>query len=218
MAITFAQSAKAIAATTASKDFSACNGTGLFVACIGIFDNATFSDSSSNTWTEASFGLTDGASGGSIKTMYCVNPTATSSHTFSYSGSFYSMAVLGFANVLGLDAGKETETNGPTATQPGSLTPSVDNCVFVAGYSGDVVTPSINGSFSGTEVFNNYGAGVNYSSAIAYFIQGTAAAQNPTWTPTSGGGGCTMLVFKPSAGGGGGTVLKPFGFTLMGIQ
>jgi len=219
MAITFAQSAKKINATTDAADFSGCNATGLIVGIVGCFDGTTFSDSTgSNTWTAAT-SRADGASGGSLKTFYCVHPSATGSQTFSWNGSFYSIVVLGFANVDSFDAGKESGANGDTQ-QPGSLTPTNDGTsLFVTGYGGgSIVTAAINSPFSGTVVSNDFQSGVNYSSAGAYFIQGASGAQNPTWSDASGTGAVEMLVFAPGAGGGGGAVVQPFGFTLTGIQ
>ena len=217
MAITFVNSAKKINATTTAADFSGANATGLFVAFVGTFDGTTLTDSSSNVWTTATK-RTDAASGGSLNTFYCVHPTATGSHTFSWNGSFYSMVVFGFANVDSFDTGKESGANGDSS-QPGSLTPTNDGTsLFVAGYGGgSIVTASVNAPFSGTEVSSDFQSGVNYSSAGAYFIQGAAGAQNPTWSDASGTGATEMLVFAPGAGGGG-AVVTPSPFTLMGIQ
>jgi hypothetical protein len=202
VAITFVQSAKKIAATTDAANFSGCNATGLFVVIIGGFDVATLSDSSSNTWT-AGTTFTDAGSGGFTKMYYVVNPTATSSHTFSFSGSFYSIVVFGFANVSAFD--QATGANGDV-DQPGSLTPGTDGTsLFVTGVGGNRTGQSINSPFSGTVVQNDYAAGVNYGSAGAYYIQSSAGAQNPTWSDSSGTSGCAMMTFTPAAGGAGDT-------------
>lgn len=198
--ITLVNTTKKIAATTDPVDFAGCHLTGAFVALVGIFDAATFSDSSGNSWTlDGTYGALGGGAGGTFRTYYCVHPTATGSHTFSYGGGFYSIVVFGFANIDAFD--QMVGAAGPVV-QPGSLTPTVDgSSLFVAGYGGgDIVTATVDSPFGGTEVSNDYGAAVNYSSAGSYFIQGASGAQNPTWSKASGSGAASLLVFKATVG------------------
>lgn len=204
----FAASTHKAAATTDATNFAACNSaTGLFVALVGIFDAATFSDSSSNTWTGLYTNVA-GSSGGTFQMYYCLGPTATSSHTFSYSGSFYSITVFGFTGIDSFDTSNATGASN----QPGSVTPSPNhgNSLLVTGYGGGSATsPTVDSPFGGTEVWQDYSVGVNYGSAGAYEIQTSVNSRNPTWSP-SASGGATIAVFNGTAAGGGGPVIPVF--------
>lgn len=186
-------------------------GASFLVLAVGWYVGGTapsVSDSKSNTWvplTQQSFG---GVS--SSRLYYSIAPTVGSGHTFTASGSssYSSICVLAFS---GSHASPYDQENGSGATsstiQAGSLTPSEDNCLVVAGVcpsdgSGNI---SINGGFTEYDIIwvigNNEGCG------IGYLIQTTAAAANPTWTmDASSAVTATIATFKAAAGGGGGGV------------
>jgi len=211
MPISFERSDKSIASSITAKDYSALGTTGLIVAYVATSAAGTFADNSTNTWAQD---VNVNAGGGcSFFTFYCVNPTVTSSMDFTYAGgSFYSIVTMGFKVVSAFDV--HSSANAPGGFSPGSLTPTAPNdgtSLFVCGLAGNITIPTIDSSFTRAN-FNDYGAGVNFSSAGAYFIQVASGSKNPTWTPTTGDGGTAMQVFAPGAGGGGGATDLRLGF------
>lgn len=167
----------------------------------------TLSDSKSNTWT--SLTAYDDAAGlgtARVRLYYAANPTVGTGHTFTYTGSgiYASIGVVaysGAATTSPLDTGKDSGSAAVgTSLQPGSLTPSEDNCVVVGGFSFDNAdTLSINGGFTihaqaVKSAANWFGGG------IASLIQTTAAAANPQWSLTNSTTLATALaVFKSGA-------------------
>ena len=121
-----------------------------------------------------------------------VGVNATSQHftAFVYwavSGSITSGAVLDVQN-----------GNNSGATQPGSITPSLNGSLIIAGIAdensgGD----SVNDGFS-TPLQAPLVGGQNYGVASAYLVQTTAAAINPTWTSTGGLTSNVIAAFKPA--------------------
>ena len=63
-------------------------------------------------------------------------------------------------------------------------------------YAGEA--PSVDSGFAADSVV--WAPGVTYGGGIAYLVQATAAAVNPTWTPVavSGNAAATMASFKPA--------------------
>jgi hypothetical protein len=85
------------------------------------------------------------------------------------------------ASPLDQQAGTSAGASGATV-QPGSVTPTVDGEVLVAGYSGYFAdVSSIDSSFTITDQFSSSG-GHHLTTAAAYKIQTAASAENPTWT------------------------------------
>lgn len=149
---------------------------------------ATLTDSKSNTWTALT--LYAGANGAG-RMYYCKNPVVGTGHTFTLTddgggADYNAVAVAAFSgtNTAENADGDNGATNASTATlQPGSITPSLDNSVVVTGLMFNDNPPSgnatINGGFT---VAQSKSSAVGYSVAIAYLVQATAAAANPTWT------------------------------------
>lgn len=196
-----AASANSSTATTAGIDTTGAN---LLVASIAFIDfggSNVVTDSNGNTWTA----LTEfGGSGASRaeKMFYCVNPTVGAGHTFTGSAPFPSVCVAAFSGADSTPFDQESGAVG--SVQPGSITPAGDNELFVTGIAcTDAGTQTIDQGFSVTDSVGN-GAN-NIGCALAYLIQTTGAAQNPSWNPGSSGR-TAMATFKASAGGGGGFV------------
>lgn len=165
----------------------------------------TVSDSKSNTWTALT---TRNSDAGSIRLLYCQNPTVGSGHTFTTTGTFSSIGAVGFSGSTSspFDTGRESgaAVNAGTSVQPGSITPSVDGALIISvtSFANEGVTSlTINSGF--TEAFElPTGAGQYYGVALSYLIQTTAAAVNPTITLSATGYGATELAaFKPGGGG-----------------
>ena len=148
------EGSKAGASGSVTTDAADTTGSNLLIVA-GIYYSGTpsLADSKSNTWT----GLTSYVGSGStyaVKIYYCIAPTVGAGHTFTLSGSIYdSVIYAGFSKTSPLfDTGKDSGVSGSaafTTIQPGSLTPSVDNClvftVLTYASSGDA---SIDGSFT----------------------------------------------------------------------
>lgn len=195
---TTAGSSDANSVTTSSINSS---GATLIVVGVAINGNSPTAptDNQGNTYTQA-ITVSSGIARSAI--YYCVNPTTNSSHTFSYS-QFNTTPTL-FVNVFDggtstVDVTNSTNNTVSTTIQPGSVTPTSDGQLFVTVLSNFVAiadTYSINSSFTITqrrEVANPNAQ----DGAIAYKIQTTGGAENPTWSHsnTTTNGAC-IATFK----------------------
>jgi len=155
----------------------------LVISCSGYTATPTVSDSESNTWIPLDI------SGGSSNHQmhYCLNPTTSSTHTFSNDGlKFVSMSVLAFSGVLDFESQASTSSDivGPTV-QPGIMTPSTDGCLVIAGTQGDGgVYVAVDSGFT-LETVEAYVAGSSSGNATAYLVQSTASSVNPQFTNTT---------------------------------
>lgn len=160
-------------------------GANLLVMNIAVDGGATptIADSKGNTWNALT------SSTLTVKNlMYYSIPTSVGSgHTFSNTGAsnYCSLEVETFS---GVHATPVDQQNGATGTgsatlATGSVTPSEDGELVIAGlgFNASGTTITINGGFTKTHEVN-FGGGNNYGSAMAYLIQTTATAANPTWT------------------------------------
>jgi hypothetical protein len=156
-----------------------------------ILTPANISDSNNNTWL-ALTNYQTGDSTGELRFFYCFNPVVGGGHTVTVNdnGSFPGVAFAAFSGPLGIldlqnGFGEALFNNaGNTSVQPGSLTPGGNNYLVVSGLSNSSASVS---SLAVNQGFNiaadaatvaNEGVGVG----IAYLVQGTAAAINPTWS------------------------------------
>jgi len=152
----------------------------------GITSDVVLSDSKGNTWTP----LTKRTIGNLAHRMWWCAPTSVGSgHTFTVAAtetyaSLGAMALSGaHASPFGAESGA-TFSSDPTV-QPGSLTPAEDNCLVIAatGAAGGLALltdVTADGGFTDRPVLPT--GGVNTGGAIAYLIQTSAAAANPTLT------------------------------------
>jgi hypothetical protein len=182
----------------------------------------TVSDSKSgNTWTP----LTSQSVAGGEKALlyYAPNATVGSGHTFTVSGGgiFAGFCVAAFSGSKLASPFDVENKNSSTSSsvQTGSVTPSENNELVVVGFAFD---PDIASSIAidSSFVFSDklaYNAGNSYGAALAYLIQGTAGAVNPTasWTG-SANVGAVIATFKASATG---SVLGSYYYRLLaGIE
>lgn len=145
--------------------------------------------------------------------FYCANPTTSASHTFQTDDPDYpAICVAAFADTAVAPADQTSQATATDATtiQPGSITPAEGNELVITAVCYEVLTVSINGAFTITDQVSALG-GTSEGLALAYLIQTSAAAVNPTWTaagsPTLGGSNdlaVVMATFKSLEGGGGG--------------
>jgi hypothetical protein len=159
-------------------------------------------DSKSNTWTLI---RTDDFFGTAVlKSYYVSAPTVGSGHTFTPATNNGAISVAAFSGVatsspLDQSNGANDSDGGSTVTS-GSITPTVDSCLVVA------ILYFESGTVTGTPSgFTSLSSAVGGSgTAIAYLVQGSAAAVNSTWTLSTGNTrlNAHIMSFKPGAGGG----------------
>jgi hypothetical protein len=162
----------------------------------------TISDSKGNTWTPLTEYATSGhAFDGEIKLLYTFPSSVGAAHTFSanLASSFNAITVAVFG---GKSATFDQETGatspGATTQQPGSITPSANNALLVSGClfvdAGETGDASINSGFT---LVHSKSDASGFGSAIAYKIQTSAGAENPTWTSPSASDrmGATLATF-----------------------
>lgn len=190
-------------------------GANLIVVSIawhpGSYGSGVLSDSKGNTWT----GLTERAAFfvARNKLFYCLNPTVGSGHTFStgqFNGQNPAIGVLAFsgAHASSSYANENGATVAPgTSLATGSITPPENDCLVVSGLGTEKANTTTNTAIgSSFTAFKTEASGGNScGSGIAYLIQTTASAVNPTWTWTTSTYACASIAsFKAAAGGGGG--------------
>lgn len=168
--------------TTSARDTT---GDTLLVASIvdGLGAPAP-SDSYGNTWVQ--MGPTESTSF-TNKVWYVKNPTVGPGHTFTTNSGAGRLPLIEVVTFSGTDTTQNVDqTNGASATatsiQPGNVTPSLNGeVVIVSGAWDTAATASINGGFTITDQLT-LSPGTHYSGALAYLIQTTAAAADPTWS------------------------------------
>jgi hypothetical protein len=166
-------------------------GANLIVVSVGFYNGTsptpTLTDSKSNTWS----GLTARV-GGSItnRLFYCFGGTVGSGHTFTLSDAsiFPGMCVAAFSGSVSSPIDQENGAGSASgSTQaPGSVTPSENNELIIAGLGHDdnsAGAVSINGGF--TAITSAWLTGNAEGCGLAYLIQTTATAANPTWDVTN---------------------------------
>ena len=172
----------------------------------------SLSDSKSNTWTL----IRTENNGFDIKNaLYRSDTPATvgSGHTFTatLSGGVVAVAITAFAGGATSSIDDQNEGNGTifsSTIAPGSITPTADNTIVITGAtaSDDTTDPnSINGGFTIAAHFANGSS--SFGVGIAYLVQTTATAADPTWTLSQSAvhEAATIGNFKAAAGGGGRT-------------
>lgn len=188
------------AATTSAVDTTGAN---LIVVAIGSYvpnGAAAITDSKSNTWTALTARASTNAR---VRLYYTVPSSVGSGHTFTSTATgafpFCSVVVMSGAHASPFDQESGGNAASGTSSQPGSITPSENNCVLITGlnfYTGNTAT--INSSF--TRQATNYGVSNNLAGGIAYKIQTTAGAENPTWSWTGSAENATAMASFKSAG------------------
>lgn len=183
-------------------------GCDLLVVSVSYFTGGatpTVTDSKSNTWT----GLTARNTGNNStnRLYYAKNPTVGSGHTFTVTASNTTMCVSGFSGTnttAPFDQENGAGSVNATSLATGSVTPSEDNELVVTGINtGNNGSPFTIGSGFTISV-QNTGGGSNFDCGLAYIIQTTAGAVNPTWTINAlDQVSTTIATFKSAAAGGG---------------
>lgn len=207
-----AHTSRAANGTTAGIDTT---GATLLVAAVAWTQGSaaytnTPTDSKSNLWMSVAIMQGEIAqTTADVNLWVSVNPTVGAAHTFTCGAGSPAMAVAAFSGVATTYPIGQSRLKGATSVtsvQPGSLTPPLDNNLVITaiGYR-DTTALSINGSFTISDQVA-FSSGVNVGIGLAYLIQTSAAAANPTWSWTNASNTtCSIAYFQPtvSAGGGG---------------
>lgn len=167
-------------------------GANLLVVGLALDDaaSATVSDSKGNTWTQL-ISYTQGNV--RVRLYYSIPASVGTAHAFTVTGSsiFASIYVQAFSGVSAVGAvDKQSGSNGfVAALQPGSITPGQNNELIVTllGINAAGAPMSIDSGFTETNELDFVGS-ASYGGAMAYLVQTTAAAVNPTWTRTNTNG------------------------------
>ena len=193
--------------TTAAADTT---GADLLVYVVAWYDVGTapvITDSKSNTTPTNRTTFDDVFSTTMIRTSYVLPNHVGAGHTFTASctGCYPAIIVLVVDNnpSASFDAGNESSAPSVSTTaMPGMLTPSVNGCLVVTGLGSAIVSsPSTTVDSPFTAVSRvALGPGTNVQLDVAYSIQTTATAANPTWSDT-GSSLANMEVFKPTGPG-----------------
>lgn len=167
----------------------------------------TLSDNKGSTWVL----LRSDAIAAQIinATYYCSPCFFGSGHTFSYTktGSFASINVIALGNIATSPIDQQNGNNPAsitTSTQPGSVTPTVNNEIVIASICvGNSGTVAINSGFTISHAVA-FGAANNQGAMLAYSIQTSASAVNPTFSwPSSTFAASSIITLKPALNGSG---------------
>jgi len=211
IAHTAAQSPDSGSFTTPSIDTTGATLIVLWLLSYSGVGRPTVSDSAGNTWTALTDHVDSSVSRGTF--FYCQSPSTSASHTFSSTGAtqFGSLYVEAWSGSTSSPFDQQNGGAGTGATlQPGSVTPSVDNELVVTGvgnYQIAETSYSIDSGFTITDQFTPTGNSI--SGGMAYLVQTTATAENPTWSyPVAVATVAAIATFK--AGGAPPSVLSPW--------
>ena len=175
--------------TTAGIDTTGATLLGLILGSYGLVGLPTISDSKSNTWNQRTRYNSNNYS--SVTLYWSVPSSVGSSHTFTASGAgtFPSIAVTAWSG--GHASAPYDVENGATGVgvstlATGSITPSENNCLVIAGLClGQAETETIDSGMTISDSIN-FASGQHFGVAQAYIVQTTAAAINPTWGALNG--------------------------------
>ncbi len=191
-----AQSGDANSVTTGGKNTT---GSSLLVIMVAGLTGKTptISDSKGNSWSPLTGQDTISAGGnGKGQLYYSIPISVGASHTFtaSQTGSFPSIFVLAFSGgatsgVFDVQTGAVGNAVGTLAG--GTITPGSNNEVVISGNQTSLNAPTVDSGFTLQESASTLG-GLAFGGGIAYKIQTTATAVNPTWTLSGSGGNAAV--------------------------
>lgn len=192
-------------------------GANLLVVVVGSGGAGTsFSDSYSNTWSTADSNAT---TDGSAALYYCYNPTVGTGHTFSlgigYGGVCFAAFSGSASSPLDQHLASNTSDLSVLTYQPGSVTPTTAGQLIISGLSIGKTSTAISIDSGFTIIDTAQGtSGSTYGASLAYLVQTTAAAANPTWTRDQSGDCWGVNVSFKVAGG---VVTPPPALMMMGM-
>ncbi len=186
------------------------SGASLFVAILAYStgDSIVLADNDSMTWN-AGLTVATGDFGGEARLYYALG-SGRSGHHFTVSGGttpgLCVAAFSGTATSSPFDQQNQAN-NQTTIADAGSITPTQNNELVISCCTGATVI-AVDSPYTVTDILNGVG-GVNWGAAMAYNVQTTATATDPTWTTPTFGSGAKIASFKePGAASGGGPLVK----------
>jgi hypothetical protein len=173
-------------------------------------DIGNLSDSKGNTW----IGLTAQTASTElyVRLYYCASPSVGSAHTFSYSNGagntiYGGIAVQAWnganASPFVAENGDGHLAGGHGSIQPGAVTPAQNHSLIITVCGPKIFAApdiTIDGGYivSDGNAGDDVGNGIAEPIYMAYLLQATAAATNPTWSWTGAtAAGAVIAVFKP---------------------
>ncbi|HEX4262744.1 MAG TPA: hypothetical protein VH597_00280 [Verrucomicrobiae bacterium] len=155
---------------------------------------STVTDNQGNTYTVGTM-YTNAFARNFVQIFYCLNPITSASHIFTGAdGSDYvALSVACFSGgtpAFDFENGNNSNWSG-THIQPGSVTPSGNNQLFIAAATSGV-SVSITGVDSSFTIIET-GTSDGTLLKLAYKNQTTGAAENPTWTSAAGTDGSAVI-------------------------
>jgi hypothetical protein len=186
--------------TTSPLDTTGATGIILVVSSYGVgAPGYTIADNKSNgAPIDPSLFHTTGSA--SVRLWYYLAPTVGANHTFtvtcSPSAEYPWIAVLAVSGLKLTTPLDQSAQNGAAAAsvQPGSVTPTEANELLVTGLGFyNVSLPAIDSSFTLSQSATG-GSGQYFPGGMAYKIQTTAGAENPTWSWTGGSTEAAALI------------------------
>ncbi len=189
------------------------SGANLIVALVVRYTggpSVTLSDSKMNSWTPL-FEQASAVLGAQL--YYCPNPAVGGSHTFQVTGtgSYSAVAVLALAGADSsspFDVQNGNQSPADTSIVTGTVAPNQADSIVVTGVVTNDNTDfdtaaAIDSSFIISSRVSSIPA-IGIAFGLAYKIQGTAVAEDPTWSWTTAyvnGQVANIAVFKPGTGG-----------------
>lgn len=164
-------------------------------------------DSKGNAWTLA-IAANESTSPSYLAIWYCAHPaTVGAGHTFSFGRGTANYPGCEFAAFSGsattpLDSQSSSNSSAGVSVQPGSITPSTNDELVISGVSCriDASAPTVSGMTLLDAMSDN--VGYSWAGGLAYQIQTSAAAVNPTWTADAGVVSATVAFKSTSSVGG----------------
>lgn len=157
-------------------------------------------DSKTNTWTDLGTVANGGATQSQIALAWGSGLVVGTGHTFGMNTTNPGLVIIALSGVLvtsnPLDQARtQAITAAGTTLQPGSQTPTVDNCVFFV-YTGDAwtgITAINSGTITDQSPLSPAGH-VAFATFGAYLVQTAKTAFNPTVTFTGAARAEVMMV------------------------
>lgn len=191
-----------IAGPTSGVDTTGANLLIIVASIFGNFDAQLPTDNKGNTYVALT--PLDGTGANSVCIFICQSPTVGTGHTATWNTGGSVFPSIYFAAFSGAGSGTIVDQqSNAQAVQPGSITPSEDNELIITGFctNGGGVTPSITaGGFTVSDAIAFLASGDNEGGGLAYLIQTTAGAANPTWA-TNPSPRSVIASFKTSTSG-----------------
>lgn len=146
---------------------------------------STITDSVGNSYGSPALAPTP-AGGVGVQIWVIGAPTVNAAHTWTLGGATFG-ASIGVVVLSGtalsslVDQSNSASSTGTTTVQAGSITPTSDNQIVMAGFVSADTYASVDAPFTPADGSVN-ASGNHEGIAVSFEIQTTATARNPTWT------------------------------------